>query len=112
MEQEKKYASLRLDPETKDHVEEWIFEFKRKRGRKLTHDQFVLHALETLSSAGEERQEASTTGRHSEYHAMLDEILDHGSEADIIGIQANLRWGSESVRRASSSGQRAKRRTG
>jgi hypothetical protein len=37
--------------------------------------------------------------RHAEYHAMLDVILDHGQEADVTGIQANLRWGSESVQR-------------
>ncbi len=59
-------------------------------------------------TAGSPPAPSAATGRHAEYHAMLDEILDHGTEADVIGIQANLRWGSESVRRASPSGRRRK----
>jgi hypothetical protein len=36
-------------------------------------------------------------GRNAEWHSKLDVILDHGDEDDRKGIQANLRWGAESV---------------
>lgn len=46
----------------------------------------------------EARPGHSVSGRrHAEWHTMLDTILDHGGPDDIIGIQANLRWGAESV---------------
>lgn len=40
--------------------------------------------------------------RHQEWHEKLDLILDHGEQKDIVGIQANLDWGAESVTRRTS----------
>lgn len=37
--------------------------------------------------------------KHAEWHELLDAILDHGTTEDVVGIQANLRWGAEAVRR-------------
>lgn len=35
--------------------------------------------------------------KHAKWHAMLDDILRDGTPEDVTGIQANLRWGAESV---------------
>ena len=52
---------------------------------------------ESLLPAPKAEQSKTVARRHTEWHALLDTILDHGTKEDIVGIQANLRWGAESV---------------
>ena len=39
-------------------------------------------------------------GANERWHKMLDEVLDHGTERDRVGIQSNLEWAVNAIRSA------------
>ena len=85
---------------------------RSKRGR-LKIREATIQAFEQWLGSPPVVTTASPSGfassRHAEWHRLLDIILDHGTQEDVIGIQANLKWGAGAVEgRAASSGRRRK----
>ncbi len=62
------------------------------------------------AQTGKTKQPTAASSRHAEWHRLLDIILDHGTPEDVIGIQANLKWGAGAVEgRDLSAGRRRKK---
>jgi hypothetical protein len=66
-------------------------------------------SLAAALAAAVERQGEEGKPENGRWHDLLEQILEHGSEADVIGIQQNLKWGAEAV---SNQGPDSSRKTG
>ena len=94
-EKQNEKTTVRVHPELMEQVKYALVK------RHVTFQKAVDEGLRLwLEPRGSSREVAQPQARskHAEWHSMLELILEHGTDRDVIGIQQNLHWAAASIK--------------